>query len=179
MGENEERELIGKCLQNDRSAQEKLYGMHCDKMYSVCMYYAVDRDEASDFLQEGYIKVFGKLHTYNFQGSFEGWIRRIVVNTALGHLRKKKNLVDNYESVEQLPDLAENVDLDIEELPTAKVVGMVNELPKKASLVLKLFAIEGYTHQEISEILEITVGTSKSQLNRARFLLKKALKEST
>ena len=177
MEQNEERELIGRCLQNDRSAQERLYRMHCDKMYSVCMYYALDRDEASDFLQEGYIKVFGKLHTYNFQGSFEGWIRRIVVNTALGHLRKKKNLIDNYASVDQLPEMAEEPELDIEELPTAKVVSMVNDLPKKASLVLKLFAVEGYSHQEIADILEITVGTSKSQLNRARFLLKKALNE--
>lgn len=169
------RELIGRCLENDRAAQEELYRMHADKMFAVCMYYAGDRDEAADFLQDGYIKVFRKLNTYNFQGSFEGWIRRIIVNTALGHIRKKKHLKISETAVENLPEMVEVEEAELELIPKAKVIEMVNDLPEKASLVLKLFAIEGYTHPEIAEILGITIGTSKSQLNRARTLLKEAL----
>lgn len=176
MQEEVYRELIGRCLKHDRSAQEELYRLYCDKMFSVCMYYAEDRDEAADFLQEGYIKVFRKLHTYNFNGSFEGWTRRIIVNTALGHIRKKNKVNDAFTYVENIPDTADVEPVEVDVLPTAKVVEMVNQLPDKAALVLKLFAIEGYSHQEIAEILDITVGTSKSQLNRARTLLKQALK---
>ncbi|UKN00118.1 sigma-70 family RNA polymerase sigma factor [Paracrocinitomix mangrovi] len=176
MQEESYRELIGRCLNHERAAQEELYKLHCDKMFSVCMYYAEDRDEASDFLQEGYIKIFKKLHTYNFNGSFEGWVRRIIVNTALGHIRKKSKIRDAFTYVEDIPDTADIEPAEVDVVPTAKVVELVNQLPDKAALVLKLFAIEGYSHQEIAEILDITVGTSKSQLNRARTLLKEAIK---
>jgi RNA polymerase sigma-70 factor (ECF subfamily) len=172
-----ERDLISRCIADERAAQEQLYRLHSDKMYSVCMYYAENRDEASDFLQEGYITVFSKLHLFKFQGSLEGWIRRVIVNTALGHIRKKRRFVDMFDSVEQLPDLSEET-VEVEEVPTARIISLVNNLPTKAGLVIKLFAIEGYSHQEIAEILNITVGTSKSQLSRARTLLKAELENT-
>ena len=174
MTEREERELIELCIEDNRNAQEKLYRLHADKMFSVCLYYAENRDEACDFLQEGFLMVFRKLEKFNFQGSFEGWIRRVIVNTALGHLRKKKRyreIIDEYEVNEaSLVDL----DVEIDSVPFQKVISLVNELPAKCSIVLKLFAIEGYTHPEIAEIMDISVGTSKSQLNRARTLLKES-----
>ena len=138
------------------------------------MYYARNRDEACDFLQDGYITVFGKLHLFKFEGSLEGWIRRIIVNTALSHIRKNKKTFDLFTSVETLPEhYEEDVDLDI--IQPKLIIKLVNELPIKASLVIKLFSIEGYTHQEIADKLDISVGTSKSQLNRARSMLKIAM----
>ena len=173
MAEKELQILVEQCKENNRTAQEQLYRLYCDKMFSVCMYYAKDRDEAADFLQEGFITVFGKLHLYKFEGSFEGWIRRIIVNTALSALRKKKRFMEVNTPIEDFPE----AQVDAEEvalIPSGKVIEMVSELPAKAGAVLKLYAIEGYSHQEIAEIMDISIGTSKSQLNRARKLLKKA-----
>jgi RNA polymerase sigma factor (sigma-70 family) len=172
--EIDERDLISRCLNNERSAHEQLYKMHSNKMFSVCMYYASNRDEACDFLQDGYLTVFSKLHLFNFKGSLEGWIRRVIVNTALSHIRKNKKTFDLFTSVEEIPDYVEE-DHDLDQIPAKNIIKLVNNLPSKAGLVLKLFSIEGYTHQEISEKLEISVGTSKSQLNRARTLLKSAI----
>lgn len=164
--------MVAECLNNVREAQETLYRRFADKMFSVCKYYADDRDEACDFLQDGFITVFRNLERYKAQGSLEGWIRRIIVNTALQAIRKKKAFKEHYDLIkieqEELTLSAEN-DSD---LNPKEIIQWVNELPKKAGLILKLYAIEGYTHTEIAEILEVSVGTSKSQLNRARALLK-------
>jgi RNA polymerase sigma-70 factor (ECF subfamily) len=141
------------------------------------MYYAKDRDEAADFLQEGFITVFGKLHLYKFEGSFEGWVRRIIVNTALSALRKKKRFMEVNTPIEEFPE-TDTFNEDVTVIPSGKVIEMVGDLPLKAGTVLKLYAIEGYSHQEIAEIMDISVGTSKSQLNRARTLLKKAFNHS-
>lgn len=176
MNDIDERELISRCLNNERTAHKELYDLHADKMFSVCMYYANNRDEACDFLQEGYITVFTKLHLFRFEGSLEGWIRRIIVNTALSAIRKNKKTFDLFTTIENIPDYAEE-EIDLDLIPSKKIIKLVNDLPRKASLVIKLFSIEGYTHQEIADKLEITVGTSKSQLNRARTLLKKAILE--
>lgn len=171
MTEEQERILITRCLNEDRSAQEEFYKTHCDKMYTVCTYYADTRDEAADYLQEGFITVFSKLHTFKFQGSLEGWVRRIIVNTALSALRKKKRLLEVSDEFEQIADFSEEL-IEVPTVSKTKVIELVNNLPLKAGLVLKLYAIEGYSHQEIAEILEINIGTSKSQLSRARKLLK-------
>ena len=173
MNEEEERILISRCLNNERSAQEELYRSYCDKMFVVCMTYAEDRDEAADFLQNGFMTVFSKLHLFAFNGSFEGWIRRIMVNSALSILRKKKRFSDFLENVEYMQELPDH-EPDIDFIPSSEVIAKVNDLPRKSAMVLKLYAIEGYSHQEIAEIMEISIGTSKSQLNRARTLLKKA-----
>lgn len=138
------------------------------------MYYAESREEAADFLQDGFITVFGKLHMFKFQGSLEGWVRRIIVNTALSALRKKKRFNEMLDEVENLQEVPVEVE-EIEQVPSARVIELVNKLPGKAAVVLKLFALEGFTHGEIAEIMDISIGTSKSQLNRARTLLKKEL----
>lgn len=141
-------------------------------MFAVCKYYTDDRDEACDFLQDGFITVFRKLDRYKFDGSLEGWIRRIIVNTALQAIRKKKVYQEHYDLIKiEQEDLhiVEQKDYDVN---PKEIIQWVNELPKKAGLIMKLYAIEGYTHSEIAEILDVSVGTSKSQLNRARTLLK-------
>ncbi len=159
-----------------REAQEVLYRRFADKMFAVCKYYTDDRDEACDFLQDGFITVFRKLDKYRFDGSLEGWIRKIIVNTALQAIRKKKTFQERYHLIkieqEELIHLEENES----EANPKDIIQWVNELPKKAGLIMKLYAIEGYTHPEIAEMLDVSVGTSKSQLNRARTLLKAKMK---
>lgn len=141
-------------------------------MFAVCKYYTEDRDEACDFLQEGFITVFRKLDRYKYDGSLEGWIRKIIVNTALQAIRKKKVYQEHYELIKIEHEDLQSTDQEMYEVNPKDIIQWVNELPKKAGLIMKLYAIEGYTHQEIAEILDVSVGTSKSQLNRARTLLK-------
>jgi len=165
-------QLVAECLNNIREAQEALYRRFADKMFAVCKYYTNDHDEACDFLQDGFITVFRKLDRYKYDGSLEGWIRKIIVNTALQALRKKKVFEMHFDLIKIEEQELRHVD-DTDYQPNHKeIIGWVNELPKKAGLIMKLYAIEGYTHPEIAEILDISIGTSKSQLNRARTLLK-------
>ncbi|MFD2515919.1 RNA polymerase sigma factor [Pontibacter locisalis] len=168
-----EKELIQKCIAQERQAQEMLYRKYADKMYNVCLAYAKDEDEACDVLQEGFIKVFRSLASYESAGSFEGWVRRIMVNTALASFQKRqreKEHLDTYHTF--LDPVADNV---LDSLHAEELIAMVNELPAKAGMVLKLFAIEGYDHREIAELMGTSEGTSRSQLNRARFLLRESM----
>lgn len=165
-----EKELIERCKANDRKYQEMLYRKFADKMYNVCLIYASDTDVASDILQDGFIKVFRNLKRFNFEGSFEGWVRRIMVNTALEYFRKKKR---DSEFIENYTHQNHNVfDEILDKIHADEIVKLVNDLPMKAAMVLKLYAIEGYKHSEIADLMGISEGTSKSQLNRARFLFK-------
>ncbi|WP_017733776.1 RNA polymerase sigma factor [Nafulsella turpanensis] len=168
-----EEEIIKRCLANERQAQEKLYRQHADKMYNVCLTYARDEDEACDILQEGFIKVFRNLGSYGFNGSFEGWVRKIMVNTALSFYQKKKKESENLSLYQSFVEPA--IDNILDNLNTEELINLVNQLPVKAGMVLKLFAIEGYEHKEIASLMGISEGTSKSQLNRGRFLLKEAI----
>jgi len=136
------------------------------------MTYTTNKDEAADVLQEGFIKIFRKIHQFNFEGSLEGWVRKIIVNTALENYRKKAREIENLN--EYYIEETES-EIDLSEYSTNEIIEMVNHLPPKAQIVLKLYAVEGYSHQEISNILNISEGTSKSQLNRARKLLKEIL----
>jgi RNA polymerase sigma factor (sigma-70 family) len=168
-----EKELIEKCIANERQAQEQLYRRHADKMYNVCLTYVQDEDDACDILQEGFIKVFRSLPAYGFNGSFEGWIRKIMVNTALALYQKRKRERDHLDVYQTyLEPVIDNI---LDHIQVEELVALVNELPTKAGLVLKLYAIEGYNHQEIADQMGISEGTSRSQLNRARFLLKEAI----
>ncbi len=150
-----------------------LYRKFADKMYNVSLTYTHDEDEACDILQEGFIKVFRNLQTFQSQGSLEGWIRKIIVNTALEFYRKKKREQENLDNYEIFAET--NIDGILDKINSEDIIKLVNQLPAKAAMVLKLFAIEGYNHKEIAEIMEISEGTSKSQLNRARFLFKEAI----
>lgn len=172
-----EEELIKGCLQDKRDYQEALYRKYADHMYGVVMTYAKDSEDAADILQESFIHVFRKMDTFRFESPFGGWVRRIVVNKCIEHYRKKvrKREVE----VAQTDTPSEPVRLDgiLERINAHEIVRLVNDLPAKAAMVLKLYAIEGYKHNEIATMLEISEGTSKSQLNRAKSLLKEKLAE--
>ncbi len=145
-------------------------------MFGVCMLYAKDQTAAEDILQEGFIKVFKKINQYRFEGSFEGWMRKIMVNTALERFRKHHYLYP----VEEIEGLSEEiVSNDAEHSITAtEMAEMINELTPQYQMVFNLYAIEGYTHQEISQKLGITEGTSKSNLSRARKILQDKVKKN-
>ena len=168
-----EKDLVEGCIADERQYQETLYRKYADKMFTVCLTYCDDEDDACDTLQEGFIKVFRNLHKFNFDGSFEGWVRRIIVNTALEHYRKRVREEENLSVYEtQIEPQMEGI---LDTINAKELIKLVNELPSKAAMVLKLYAIEGYAHKEIADQLGVTVGTSKSQLNRARFLLKESM----
>lgn len=169
--------LVEGCINDERKYQEILYKKYAKKMFSVCKSYARDRDEAMDFLQEGFIEVFKKLENYRFEGSLEGWIRRVVVFKSIDKLRKEKRYQEVVKAFDE-KGVSLPVEFELEETNTNsknKIRELVDDLPGKAGLILKLFVLEGLTHKEIAEHLEISEGTSKSQLNRARTLLKTAL----
>lgn len=176
---NNEQLLVEKCIEDNRLYQEAFYKKFAPKMYSVCKNYAENRDEAMDFLQDGFISVFNNLHKFRFEGSLEAWVRRVIVYKTIETLRRKKRYnevlskVDNIEYTEP-----EEYELENVKTPFEKIRELVNNLPKKAGLILKLYAVEGYTHAEIAEITGVSIGTSKSQLNRARRLIKEALQKT-
>ncbi len=167
------REIIDACRAGDDRAREVLYQHFASKMYGVCLRYAADADEAQDFLQEGFITVFARLRDFRFEGSLEGWIRRIMVNTCLGALRKNRmQLVRDL----NLPFEAENDGYtDPANLAAADLLSIIQELPPQYRSVFNLYAIEGYSHREIGTALGISEGTSKSNLSRAREILQRRI----
>ena len=168
--------IIAGCIAGERQSQEELYRMLSPKMYAVCLQYASDADEASDFLQEGFIRVFTRIKSYRGEGSFEGWVRKIIINTALQFIRKKRQL---YVVNEELPDDAGYqmphiyYELEVEDL-----LRMINKLPVNQRIIFALYAIEGYNHSEIESMTGMPENTSKSHLYRARTALKKMLDTS-
>ena len=167
-------DIIKGCLEDNSIAQEKLYQQFASKMFAVCLRYAGDYDEAKDVLQDGFVRIFTNLHQFNEKGSFEGWIRRIMINTALEKYRDKYylNRVDNQEDRFEI-----RVENDVyEDLSAQDLMRMIQELSPKYRMVFNLYAIEGYSHKEISALLKISEGTSKSNLSRARAILQKKLK---
>lgn len=172
-----DKELIEKCIADERKYQEVLYRKYADKMYNIALTYSDSEDDACDILQDGFIKVFRNLNSFRVDCPLEAWIRKIIVNTALQLYNKKKR------EKEILEDYGKNIPIPLvdgilEKINAADMIKMVNRLPSKAAMVIKLYAIEGYAHQEIAEHMGISVGTSKSQLNRARCLLKESISKS-
>lgn len=167
-------DIVKKCMEGDRFAQERLYTMYAPRLYGICLRLASSKVEAEDILQEAFIKVFRRLGSYNGQGSLEGWIKRTVVNTAIDqyHLNNKKNNHLHLELVneDQLESVAIPTDLDEQDL-----LAILEKIPPGYRLVFNLFAIEGYSHKEIGEMLSISEGTSKSQLAKARKYLQTLL----
>ena len=167
------KKIIKGCLAGNRRDQELLYRRHSSKLYAACLQYSGNDEEARDILQEGFIKIFENLHNYKNEGSFEGWIRRIVVNTALERFRNRHNLyrVDDIDSISE-PE-AEPDNEDYAGLEAFDLLFIIRELPPKYRMVFNLYAIEGYSHKEIGNMLNITEGTSKSNLSRARSILQR------
>ena len=165
--------IIKGCLAGNRRDQELLYRRHAAKLYAVCLQYSGNDEEARDILQDGYIKIFENLIHYKYEGSFEGWMRRIIVNTALEKFRSKHNLyrIDDIDLIPE-PD-ADPDNEDYSGLEATDLLDIIRELPPKYRMVFNLFAIEGYSHKEISEMVNISEGTSKSNLSRARIILQR------
>jgi RNA polymerase sigma-70 factor (ECF subfamily) len=166
---NNERQLIKKSIKGDPQAQKQLYDRFSPKMLSVCRQYIKDLHFAEDVMIYGFVKVFNHLSSYQFKGSFEGWIRTIMVRESISYLRKRQFVVYDDEAMKEphSNDLAPNTGvLDVE-----YVQHLIDGLPEGYKTVFLLNAIEGYGHKEIAEMLEITEGTSKSQLFKARKML--------
>ncbi|RYY99143.1 MAG: sigma-70 family RNA polymerase sigma factor [Chitinophagaceae bacterium] len=149
--------------------QKELYERFSGKMYGVCLRYASASEEAEDILQEGFVKVFNKIGSFRREGSFEGWIRRIIVNTAIEHFRRKTYLQPITEKEEQTVEGSYLSVLD--SLAEKDIIGLVQQLSPGYRTVFNMYVVEGYTHKQISELLGISEGTSKSQLSRAKAIL--------
>lgn len=170
-----EIDIIKGCLRNDLTAQKKLYETFSGKMMGVCMRYAKTREEAEDILQDGFFKVFCSLNQYDGRGAFGGWIRKIMVNTALQHIRKEKGkviMVGGVENYDRPSDLSTNIESQFE---VNELMKMIQKLPTGYQTVFNMHVIDGYSHKEIAEQLGITVGSSKSQLSKAKSALKEML----
>jgi len=170
-----EDELIKGCLKRDRSAQKLLYETFSSKMFGLCYRYVKESMDAEDIVVTAFTKVFDKIGQFKNEGSFEGWIRRIVVNEALAHLRRKRSMYIETE-LEQA-DREPNYDCLSDHLEAEDLLKMIQELPTGYRIVFNLYAIDGFTHKEIAEQLGISENTSKSQLSRARTYLQRLLGE--
>ena len=169
-----ESDLIKGCLNGDRRMQEHLYQRFSPKMYAVCLRYAGKAEDAQDILQDGFVKIFKNLHMYRGDGSFEGWIRRIFVNTAIEHYRRQVNLypvTENHENLLETKELSAFDSLSMKDL-----MKIIQELSPGYRTVFNLYVVEGYSHKEIAEIVGISEGTSKSQLARAKGVLQNIIK---
>ena len=170
-----ESDLIQGCLAGDRRMQEELYRRFSPRMYGVCLRYAGNSDEAQDILQEGFIKVYKKLYTYRGEGSFEGWVRRIFVNTAIEHFRRKtyqEPVTEKHETTVEGTSLSA-----LDALAEKDILKLIQELSPGYRTVFNLYVVEGYTHKEIGDMLNISEGTSKSQLSRAKLVLQDLVKK--
>jgi RNA polymerase sigma-70 factor (ECF subfamily) len=170
-------DLIERCKAGERKAQESLYKQFASKMMGVCMRYATDRMEAEDMLQNGFIRVFQKIADFRGDGSFEGWMRRIMVHCSIEYYRKHHKMLQ----VADLGDTGNEPSVNavaMANLDAKDLMGLIQQLSPGYRMVFNLYAIEGYSHREIGEIMGISEGASKSQLSRARTILKEQIAQS-
>jgi RNA polymerase sigma-70 factor (ECF subfamily) len=167
-------ELVRRCVKGDPIAQKALYQQFARKMMSICMRYANDRDQAKDMLQDGFVKVFQKIEHYRGEGPLGGWIARTMVNTALDHIRRNKPY-DHSVDLTEAEHLHQEDATVLASMSTEELMGLIQALPPGYRTVFNLFAIEGYPHKEIAEMLGISENTSKSQFMKARAYLRKLL----
>lgn len=170
-----ELNLLTECINGSRTAQKQLYDMYKVKMYTLCLRYMSNKMDAEDMLQEGWVKVFKQLKSYNSEkGSFYGWIRKVFVNTNLEHLRKKKLKFEGLDDVHyNVHKFEPNI---INEMSLREMVKLLQELPSGYRSVFNLYVIEGHTHKEVGEILGISPNTSKTQLMKAKVMMQSKVK---
>lgn len=165
--------IAEQCKKGDRKAIEQLYKMFSAKMFAVCLQYSRDRADAEDNLQDGFLKIFESIGQYSGRGSLEGWMRRVFINLVLEKYRQNRSL----QLVEDIPDLEDEDAGDGAGIPEDVLIEFVNQLPEKYKLVFNLYVTENMQHKEIAALAGITEGTSKSNLARARDILKKKIKD--
>jgi len=176
------KDLVESCIKGNRKSQELLYKTFYGKMLVVCMRYSRNREEAQDVLHDGLIKVFSKLKSFENKGSFEGWVRRIIVNVAIDRVRSRKDFYINEEQEFLLDNIVDESD-DVAELEKIKkmnaetIIELMQKLSPSYRAVLNLFAVENMRHKEIAETLNISIGTSKSNLAKAKVKLKELLEQ--
>lgn len=166
--------LVNECAKGNSKAQRALFDKFAPKMLAVCQRYLRNNQEAEDVLQDGFVKVFQKIVDFKMEGSLEGWIRRIVVNTALDTIRKNKKLLDDIQ-VEEVQYKVSFTDHQFDGMDLAQLLKLIDEMPDGYRIVFNMFAIEGYSHKEIADTLGVTENTSKSQYSRARAFLRTQL----
>lgn len=167
-------QLIIKCKKNNRKAQGELYSMYAKKLFTLCLKYSKNYAESEDNLQDAFLTIFSKIKQYNGKGSFEGWMKRIVINTALQRYRKASVL-----DVIKDDDFAEEeVEIEVDQVSLDFLLAIIQELPDKYRLVFNLYVLDGFSHKEIAEMVNVSVGTSKSNLSRARSILKEKIEEN-
>lgn len=172
----EDEGLIAGCVKNDRRAQRKLYEKYASRFFPLCVRYVSSREQAKDILQDGFITVFDKLHTYKGDGFFEGWMRRIFINTALMYIRRN-DILKHTDEIDEVPIKVggyESFDV-VDSLDAKQIMQMIGEMPDGFRTVFNLFVFEGFSHSEISKELGITEGSSRSQLSRGRVWLQEKI----
>jgi|SRR6185312_1092793 len=172
------KEPIQSCIDGDRYSQSRLYEQYAPKMFAVCMRYSKNREEAEDILQDGFVKVFRSLHSFKFAGSLEGWIRKIMVYTAVANYRAKSKMhaIINIEGMENV-EMTNNEDI-VALLGKKELLNMVQSLPPMYRMVFNLYVFEGLKHREIARELGVSEGTSKSNLFDAKMILQRAVGNS-
>ena len=169
-----EEAIIRGCLKNESSAQRELYNTYSPKMLSVCYRYAINREDAEDMLQEGFVRVFSQLHSFEKRGSLEGWVRKVIVHTCINILKKNKKFNESVDLI-----YANKIHVREESIPAIvqakQIVECIRLLPMGYRTVLNLFAIEGYSHKEVALLLDIEESTSRSQFTRAKAMLEDIL----
>lgn len=175
----DELQIIAGCKEQKREAQKMLYEKYARIMYSICLRYSTDQDSAQDLLQDGFMKVFTHIGSFQDKGSFEGWMKRVFINLALENLRKKKSIIQTSDDIQNLPEMVDDSTEDDQmyKISENELLKMVQELPRGYSTVFNLYAIEDYSHKEIAEMLGISEGTSRSQYVRARQILQDKVKQ--
>ena len=171
---NNEDKLIKKAIKKDREAQHILFNMYSPKMLSVCRYYIRDLQYAEDVMLKGFFKVFTNLKNFRSEGSFEGWMRRIMVRESISFLRRQKKIEFSMEEVNVNENFESLIDTELE---VDDIQRLIDALPEGYKMVFIMYAVEGYKHDEIAELLNISSGTSKSQLFKARKMLQQKIKE--
>ena len=164
-------QLILDCKNNNIKAQEQLFRLFSSKLFAVCLKYSRSYEEAQDNLQDGFLLIFEKIGQFSFLGSFEGWAKRVMINNALQYYRKEKFLELVTENIAD----EEEIDLDDSSISLDYLLGIIQQLPDRYRLVFNLYVIDNYSHKEIAAMLNINIGTSKSNLSRARMILKEKI----
>lgn len=167
-------ELIEKCKEEDVKAQGELYTLYANKLYSICLKYSKNVAEAQDNLQDAFLTIFKSIGQYKNKGSFEGWMKRITVNTVLQKFRKERYFEIVNDAIAEEPEL----EIEEQEVSLDYLLKLIQELPDRYRLVFNLYVLDDFSHQEIADMIGITVGTSKSNLARARMILKNKLEEN-
>ncbi len=173
-----EDQLIERCKKQDRAAQKILYDRYAGLMLAICTRYVYERSEAQDILQEGFLKIFLKISEFEGRGSFEGWLKRVIINTAITHYHKSsKHNKYHYEISDVQETRFETEKYSESEFTRDELFNVLNSLPEGYKVVFNLYAIEGYKHKEIGKLLNIDINTSKSQYSRAKKLIRKKLNQ--